>query len=95
MNVENGFEFEVEFFTNRHSVKKSIVLTPEETANLYRWVFRLSLSASVDLEALTKSDIDNMTEELAYQFLYCRLGDPDITFDASLIPEWITDCYGK
>ena len=95
MKVENGFEFEVAFFTDCHSVRKTVKLSVEETANLYRWTFRLPLSASVDMDAVTEYELDDMKEELAYQYLYCYLGDPGDTFDASLLPEWITDCWGK
>lgn len=95
MNVKNVFEFEVEFFTVCHSVVKVVTLTPEETANLYRWTFRLPLSEPVDLDALTENQLEDMNEELAYQYLYCYLGDPEATFDASLFPEWIRDCWGE
>ena len=95
MNVGNMFEFEVEFFTNRHSLEKVVVLTPEETANLYRWTFRLLLSAPVDLDAVTENQLEDMKDELAYQYLYCHLGDSEATFDATLLPEWICDCWGK
>jgi len=95
MNVGNMFEFEVEFFTQYHSLEKVVVLTPEETANLYRWTFRLPLSTPVDLDAVTESQLEDMKEELAYQYLYCYLGDHGHTFDASLLPEWISDSWGK
>ena len=95
MNAGNMFEFEVEFFTNRHSLEKVVTLTPEETANLYRWTFRLPLSAPVALDAVTESQLEDMNEELAYQYLYCYLSGPENTFDASLLPEWISDCWGK
>ena len=95
MNVRNVFKFEVKFFTNHHSLVKVVTLTPEETENLYRWTFRLPLSVSVDLDAVTENQLDDMKDELAYQYLCCYLGDPDATFDASLLPEWICDCWGK
>ena len=95
MRVNNIFEFEVEFFTACHSIEKVITLTPEETANLYRWTFRLPLSEPVDLDLITEDQFENMKNELAYQYLYCYIGDPDATFDATLLAEWIQDCCGK
>jgi hypothetical protein len=53
------------------------------------------LSAPVDLNEVTVAQFEDMTDELAYQYLYCYLGGPENTFDASLLPEWISDCWGK
>ena len=94
MSIRNLYSFEVEFFTNRHSIEKIVTLTAQETANLYRWTFQLPLSAPVDLNEVTEAQFEDMTDELAYQYLYCYLGDPGATFDTSLLPEWIIDSWG-
>ena len=51
--------------------------------------------APVDLDAVTENQLEDMKDELAYQYLYCHLGDSEATFDATLLPEWICDCWGK
>ena len=94
MRAKNVFEFKVEFFTNRHSMEKIVTLTPEETANLFRWTYRLPPSAAVDLGVVTASQFEDMTNELAYQYLCCYLGDPEVEFDPSLLSEWVADCWG-
>ena len=89
MRVNNMFEFEVEFFTACHSIEKVITLTPEETANLYRWTFQLPMSEPVDLDSITENQFENMKDQLAYEYLYCYIGDPGVAFDGSLLAEWV------
>ena len=64
MSIRNLYSFEVEFFTNRHSIEKIVTLTAQETANLYRWTFQLPLSAPVDLNEVTEAQFEEMTDEL-------------------------------
>lgn len=94
-NDRKTYDFQVEFHAGRNSIVKNVHLNSEETANLYRWTFRLPLSAEVCLENITEAEFDSMLDELAYQYLYCYLGDDDATFHASLLEEWICDCWGE
>ena len=97
MNSNNckTYNFKVEFYAGHNSIVKNVLLSGEETANLYRWTFRLPLSAEVHLNEITEAEFDSMCDELAYQYLYCYLGDDDATFNASLLEEWISDCWGE